>query len=415
MSDYIDNDIFPADWEPQDTNIKVIGVGGGGCNAVTYMYNQKIEGCSFMVCNTDSQALAKSTVPVKIQLGEGLGAGTDPEKARKAAIESQDRISKAIGKGTKILFITAGLGGGTGTGAAPTVAKIAKELGILTVAVVTLPFEYEGTETLSKAKDGVTELRQYVDSLLIINNEKLYEYFGDQLIQDAFPKADEVLATAVRGIVEVIEKPGHINVDLEDARTMLKNSGMALMGCGVGSGPNRLEDAIKGALESPLLNNYDLKTTQRMLINITVSRNEKGLSMIELCDLSKKILEYTGNNIVKFKRGIIWNEDPNADDTIYITVIATGFKADMSIFADRDLGKIIPIFSDFEYQPITDESQESGEIQEAEDEPVITKIGFDSDSNRPRFHFDAPPVLIVKEGDDRAELEMVSAYARSRA
>lgn len=245
------NMITPSDWTPENSIIKVIGVGGGGCNAVTYMYNQKIQGCTFIVCNTDSQALDRSNVPIKIQMGTGRGAGTNPTKGRNAAIESQDKIEKIVlESGTEMLFITAGMGGGTGTGAAPVIASMAKKHGILTVGVVTLPFENEGNESLSKAIDGIHELEKNVDSLLIINNEKLYDYYGDLLVQDAFPKADEVLATAVRGITEIIKKPGYINVDFEDVKTMMKDSGMALLGCGTGTGENRLEDAVRQALES---------------------------------------------------------------------------------------------------------------------------------------------------------------------
>ena len=211
MTDYIGG-VLPTDWIPENSMIKVIGVGGGGCNAVTYMYNQKIQGCNFIVCNTDSQALAKSNVPIKVAIGDGLGAGTDPSKARKAATESQDIIAeKVLDSGTKMLFITAGLGGGTGTGASPVIAKMAKDRGILTVAVVTIPFEEEGRLALAKASDGIHELERNVDSLLIINNQKLYEFFGNMLLQQAWPKADEVVATAVKGIIEIITKPGYIN------------------------------------------------------------------------------------------------------------------------------------------------------------------------------------------------------------
>ena len=201
--------IAPKDWVTSDEIIKVLGVGGGGCNAVSYMFRQGIKGCSFVVCNTDSQALQNSPVPVKIQMGPGLGAGTNPMKARNAAIESQDEIAaKVMDKNTRMLFITAGMGGGTGTGATPVIAKMAKDKGILTVAVVTIPFENEGNKAISRAIDGIHELEKNVDSLLIINNQKLYDHFGSQLVHDAFPKADEVLATAVRGIVEIIKKHG---------------------------------------------------------------------------------------------------------------------------------------------------------------------------------------------------------------
>ena len=269
-------EILPTDWKPENSMIKVIGVGGGGCNAVTYMYNQKIQGCSLIVCNTDSQALEKSNVPIKIPLGDGLGAGTKPDRAKIAASESQELIAKtALDNGTRMLFITAGLGGGTGTGASPIIAKMAKDRGILTVAVVTIPFKEEGRLAMAKANDGILELKRHVDSLLIINNEKLYSCFGTMLLQEAWPKADEILATAVRGIIEIIKKPGFINVDFQDVITMMKNSGMALMGCGTGKGKNRLEDAVKQALVSPLLNDFDLKTAKNRLINITVGRNDK--------------------------------------------------------------------------------------------------------------------------------------------
>ncbi|MBQ2197440.1 MAG: cell division FtsZ family protein, partial [Bacteroidales bacterium] len=224
MGDITDNlkldSIEPTDWTPIQSMIKVIGVGGGGCNAVNYMYRQKVQGCSFIVCNTDRQALDESPVPVKVHIGRNaLGAGTDPVKGRNAAIEAEELIKKVVlGEETQMLFITAGMGGGTGTGAAPQIAKYAKDKGILTVAVVTIPFENEGSMAMSRAIDGIHELVKNVDSLLIINNEKLYDFFGDHLIQDAFPKADEVLATAVQGITEIISKPGYINVDFEDIK-----------------------------------------------------------------------------------------------------------------------------------------------------------------------------------------------------
>ena len=296
MEDFINNiELTPTDWETADSTIKVLGVGGGGCNAVNYMYNQKIEGCTFIVCNTDSQALEKCDVPLKIQLGEGLGAGTNPTEGRNAALNSQDEIAqKVLGDNTDMLFITAGMGGGTGTGAAPVIAAMAKKKGILTVGVVTIPFRNQGNETMSKAIDGINELEKNVDSLLIIDNEKLFDFYGDLLLQEAFPKADEVLATAVRGITEIIKKRGYINVDFKDVKTMMKNSGMALMGCGTGTGENRIEDAVRLALESPLLNDFDLTTAKNVLVNITVGKNEKGMTMSELAHVSKLIKEYTG-------------------------------------------------------------------------------------------------------------------------
>ena len=341
-----------SDWTPIQSMIKVIGVGGGGCNAVNYMYRENVEGCSFMVCNTDRQALEESPVPIKIHIGRNaLGAGTDPTKGRNAALEAQEQIEKVVlNEGTQMLFITAGMGGGTGTGAAPQIAKMAKDKGILTVAVVTIPFENEGDMALSRAIDGIHELVKNVDSLLIINNEKLYEFFGGLLIHDAFPKADEVLATAVRGITEIISKPGYINVDFEDIKTMMKNSGMALMGAGVGSGENRIDEAVQGALHSPLLNDFDLTTAKNLLINITCGKNEKGLTMDDLKEINAKIADYTGN-VNKFKTGLVWETDPDIGDQVKITAIATGFKVnDLSKITKTDLGNLIIIGKDFQFE-----------------------------------------------------------------
>ena len=347
---------------PIQSMIKVIGVGGGGCNAVNYMFREKVEGCSFIVCNTDRQALDGSPVPVKIHIGDNaLGAGTDPAKGRKAALEAHDQIEKVVlGEDTQMLFITAGMGGGTGTGAAPIIAKMAKDKGVLTVGVVTLPFENEGENAMSRAIDGIHELVKNVDSLLIINNEKLYDFFGSHLVHEAFPKADEVLSTAVKGITEIISRPGYINVDFEDIKTMMRNSGMALMGCGTGSGKNRIEDAVKGALQSPLLNDFDLKTAKSLLINITCGKNDKGLTMDDLSEINHKISEYTGN-VKKFKTGLVWMTDPEIGDKIQITAIATGFKVnDLRKIARTDLGNMILIGKDFKFerQPLPEPEDE---------------------------------------------------------
>ena len=405
--------IAPMDWATSDEIIKVLGVGGGGCNAVNYMYTQGIKGCSFVVCNTDAQALKGSPVPVKIQMGRGLGAGTNPINGRNAAIESQDQIEKIVlDTHTKMLFITAGMGGGTGTGAAPVIAKMAKDKGILTVAVVTLPFLNEGNEALSRAIDGIHELEKNVDSLVMINNEKLHEYFGNQLIQDAFPQADEVLATAVRGIVEIIKKPGYINVDFKDVETMMKNSGMALMGCGTGSGKERIEKAVKAAFESPLLNDFDLKTAKKVLVNITCGHNEQGLTMDDLNEINKKIDEYTGraNN---FKRGLIWDDDPEIGDTIRITSIVTGLRFSDVIGPARDMGNYIMINRSFKYDK-ADVARAEG-ISLSEDAASST-IGFNSKSNVRNFKFDPDqkPALIVASNESRAELENIPAIRRAQ-
>ena len=413
IDDSMIDTIAPMDWATSDEIIKVLGVGGGGCNAVNYMFTQGIKGCSFVVCNTDSQALKGSPVPVKIQMGRGLGAGTNPINGRNAALESQDQIEKVVlDTHTEMLFITAGMGGGTGTGAAPVIAKMAKDKGILTVAVVTLPFLNEGNEALSRAIDGIHELEKNVDSLLMINNEKLHEYFGNQLIQDAFPQADEVLATAVRGIVEIIKKPGYINVDFKDVETMMKNSGMALMGCGVGNGKNRIEDAVRAAFESPLLNDFDLKTAKKVLVNITCGHNEQGLTMDDLSEINKKIDEYTGraNN---FKRGLIWDDDPEIGDTIRITSIVTGLRFSDVIGPARDMGNYIIINRDFVYNKA---DAARGEGIPLFEDAGSQQIGFNNKSNVRSFKFDpdVKPALIVARSESRAELENVPAIRRTQ-
>ena len=411
----IDNiEIVPETWIPDESIIKVIGVGGGGCNAVNYMYRQRIEGCTFIVCNTDRQALDKCDVPVKIQLGDdGLGAGTNPTEGRNAALNSQDEIEKILDNNTKMLFITAGMGGGTGTGAAPVIASMARKKGILTVGVVTLPFRYQGNETLSKAIDGISELENNVDSLLIIDNEKLFDVYGDLLIQDAFPKADEVLATAVRGITEIIKKRGHINVDFKDVSTMMRNdnrsgSRYALMGCGTGTGKNRIEDAVRTALESPLLNDFDLNTAQKVLINVTTGNNQEGLTMSQYREVSDMIQKYTGN-ADNFKSGLVFDETPEFGDRVNITVIVTGINMTMAL-PQTEIGNIIMIDSNFRYERGKAASEEGIDLPQVK----VHKIGYNSAPVRKKLTFDNNnrPALIVSEDQDRSVLENVSALRR---
>ena len=412
MNDFTaNNDIMPNDWIPENSIIKVIGVGGGGCNAVNYMYHNRIEGCTFIVCNTDAQALESCDVPVKIQLGEGLGAGCNPTEGRNAALNSQDEIAeKVINNNTDMLFITAGMGGGTGTGAAPVIAAMAKKKGILTVGVVTIPFKSEGNESMSKAIDGINELEKNVDSLIIINNEKIYKEYGDLLIQDAFPKADEVLATAVRGITEIIKKRGFINVDFKDVKAMMTGSGMALMGCGTGRGKNRLQDAVKMAMDSPLLNDFDIKTAKNVLINITSGSNKEGLMMKQLDEIDKMIKEYTGN-ANNFKRGIVFDDDPDFGDKVCITVIATGFKMARIIeITEGNLGNIITIDSNFIYRKNESGTEEGIELPEVRSQ----KIGYNNTAIRKRISFEEgrKPALLISEGEDKSELENTPAIKR---
>ena len=299
------------------------------------------------------------------------------------------------------------MGGGTGTGAAPVIASMAKKKGILTVGVVTIPFKNQGNETMSKALDGISELEKNVDSLLIINNEKLFDVYGDLLLQDAFPKADEVLATAVRGITEIIQKKGYINVDFKDVKTMMKDSGYALMGCGTGTGENRIEDAVKMALESPLLNDFDLKTAANVLINVTVGANKDGMTMAEYAKLSSLVTEYTGkaNN---FKSGIVFDEDPQFGDRVNITVIVTGINTVMAQ-PQTDLGNIIVIEEDFVH--IKGEGM-NGEIELPETK--VQKIGYNSTVLRKKHLFEdgKKPAMILKEGESKSELENTPAIRR---
>lgn len=312
------------EWGSLGRMIKVVGVGGGGCNAVSYMYSKGIEGCLFVVCNTDLKTLERCEVPTQIRIGNGLGAGTRPELGREYALQNADRIKEAlVDENTKMVFVTASLGGGTGTGAAPVVAEICKQAGILTIGVVTLPFATEGKYARLKALDGLDAMRMSVDSLIVIDNNKLYDHYGSLSVWEAFHKADEVLSTAVEGILGIIEKTGYINVDLNDVQTMMRDSGMALMGRGCGRGESRVDDAIREATDSPLLNNYDLKKATKVLVNVTCSASNQGLRMDELSLLENKIDEYLGIT-ENYKKGIVFDDDPEFGDKIDITIVATG-------------------------------------------------------------------------------------------
>ena len=407
-----DLEVTFTDWVPENSIIKVIGVGGGGVNAVNYMYNKRIEGCTFIVCNTDSQSLKKSPVPVKIQLGSGLGAGCNPTEGRNAALNSQQEIEeKILNTKTDMLFITAGMGGGTGTGAAPVIAAMAKNRGILTVGVVTIPFKNEGNESMSKAIDGIYELQKNVDSLLIINNEKIYTHYGSLLVHEAFPKTDEVLATAVQGITEIINKPGYVNVDFKDVKAMMTDSGMALMGCGKGEGKDRIREAVTGALASPLLNDFDITTAKNVLINITCGYNENGLLMDDLAEIDRLMTEQMGESANRFKRGIVYEMDPEFADKVNITVIATGFEMKrLNEITDVKLGNIIVIDSNFTYKKGTAATEEGIELPEIQSR----KIGFNSASIKTEFDFgqSGKPVLLVGEFDDKSELENTAAIRR---
>ncbi len=322
----MDKDLIPNDWEKRGNIITVIGVGGGGSNAVSHMYRQGLDDVDFIICNTDRQALEMSPVPNRIQLGpmttKGLGAGTDYNVGRKAALESIEEIRSSYGQDTQMVFVTCGMGGGTGTGAAPIVAQTAKERGFLTVGVVTIPFRDEGEEALYRAVQGIHELTKNVDCTLIIDNQKLYQLHGELDVFNAFPKADEVLATAVKSIAEIITCGGYINVDFADVKKVMQNSGVALMGIGEASGPNRAETAVEMAFHSPLLNNLDLNNVRNALVNISSSDGENAVTMSEMAQIMDYTKKYTGT-VINFKRGIVKKADMG--ETISVTIIATGF------------------------------------------------------------------------------------------
>ena len=307
--------------------IKVVGVGGGGSNAINYMYNQGINGVDFVVCNTDSQALQNSPVPNKIQLGvtltEGLGAGADPERGAQAALESIDEIKQMLNINTKMVFIAAGMGGGTGTGAAPIIGKLAKDLGILTVGIVTIPFQFEGKTRNVQAQDGIKKLRNNVDSLIVINNNKLRDVYGDLGFKKGFAKADEVLTKAAKGIAEVITNHYTQNIDLKDAKTVLENSGTAIMGSGSSSGDNRAKKAVELALDSPLLNDNRILGSKNVLLLIVSGEDEATID--EINTINELIQSEAGSTNIIMGLG----EDINLQNEISVTIIATGFAPDL--------------------------------------------------------------------------------------
>ncbi len=305
--------------------IKVIGVGGGGGNAVNHMYRQGITGVDFIICNTDSQALELSPIPNKVQLGasltEGMGAGSIPEVGKNSAIENIDDIKQMLGTNTKMLFITAGMGGGTGTGASPIIAQAARELDILTVGIITTPFSFEGKRRKMQAEEGMEELRKYVDSFLVISNDRLREIFGNLTLGAAFAQADDILTTAAKGIAEIITLPGYINVDFKDVRTVMKDSGVSIMGSYASAGENRAYEAVRGALASPLLKDNEIEGARYILLNI--SSGSKEVTMDEVSIITDYIQEEAG-----LMADLIWGncQDENLGEKISVTIIATGFQ-----------------------------------------------------------------------------------------
>src|SRR6188768_1818385 len=311
----------------QSSIIKVIGVGGGGSNAVNHMFSQNIEGVNFIICNTDAQAIAQSKVPNKIQLGphltQGLGAGANPAIGRQATEESLEEIKRILEVNTKMAFITAGMGGGTGTGGAPILAKICKDLGILTVGIVTTPFAYEGKKRIAQAEEGIMMLKNHVDTLLVISNDKLRHQFGNLKMKEAFGKADNVLATAAKCITDVINSTGQINVDFADVCTVMSNGGVAILGSATAEGENRAHTAIENALASPLLNDNDIRGAKWILININSAEGEHEFTMDEVEVIQNYLLEHAGED-TDVILGLGY--DNTLGNEIGITLIATGFE-----------------------------------------------------------------------------------------
>ena len=329
MSDNINPMVDFGAPEKENTIIKVIGVGGGGGNAVNHMYREGIHDVSFVLCNTDMQALNDSPVPMKLQLGkEGLGAGNKPEKARQAAEESINDIKSMLSDGTKMTFITAGMGGGTGTGAAPVIARVSKELDILTVGIVTIPFRFEGKKKINQALDGVDEMAKHVDALLVINNERLRKIYPELTVLDAFGKADDTLRVAAKSIAEIITNHGLINLDFNDVKTVLKDGGVAIMSTGYGEGDGRVKLAIQDALNSPLLNDNDIFNSKKILLSINFSNGSDkdnqsagGLMMEEMNEVNDFMEQFGSDFEIKWGIGL----DPDLGNKVKVTILATGF------------------------------------------------------------------------------------------
>ena len=386
---------FPHDAK---TIIKVIGVGGGGGNAVTHMYKEGIHNVTFALCNTDWQALDESEVPVKVCMG-GLGAGNVPEKAIAAAKESEDEIRKLLSDGTRMVFITAGMGGGTGTGAGPVIAGIAKEMGILTVGIVTIPFRFEGPQKIIQALTGVEKMGKNVDALLVVNNERLRNIYRDFTFTNAFKKADDTLTIAAKSIAEIITMPGYINLDFADVDTTLRNGGVALMSNGYGQGERRLEQAIEAAFHSPLLNNNDVFSAKKILFNISFSR-EFEIKMDELDFVNDFMARFTSQKI-----SVIWGTafDESLGDQIKFTVLASGFRMDH-----------IPEIKEKRAEDTKRKTEEEILIEidilkrQQDEEDLIARFYDDDDRKKIRIRPVAPSSIVVLSLEEMINDELIT-------
>lgn len=399
---------------PRDESpiIKVIGVGGGGSNAVTHMYNQGIVGVDFAICNTDSQAMELSPVPTRIQLGpdltDGRGAGSKPEVGKRACEESIEVVKTYLTNNCKMLFITAGMGGGTGTGAAPIIAKTAKEMNILTVGIVTLPFTFEGRRRTSQGHDGLSELKKYVDTLIVISNDKLRQIHGNLSISEAFGQADDILTTAAKGIAEIITVPGYVNVDFEDVNTVMRESGVAIMGTAAADGDDRARRAVDEALHSPLLEDNDIKGAQHILLNITSGTKE--VTMDEIFEITEFVQEEAG-----YGTDLIWGNcyDESLGEKISVTVIATGFEHRHPQVEKRNKDqRVVVSLDDDTKSKLARPTSKLSEIGFQESKEVDNSTTFEFDNIRDsiekyqqtRQTSDEPYIKDTSDQDDNAEM-----------
>jgi len=417
MTEKMANFSFP---EKAGAEIKVVGVGGGGGNAVNHMFKQGIRDVDFIICNTDAQALDASPIPTKVQLGasltEGRGAGNKPEKGREAALENIEDVKQALGENTKMVFITAGMGGGTGTGGAPVIAEACKERGFLTVGIVTIPFRNEGRRRIKQAIDGIEQLEGFVDSLLVINNERIREMFGDFGISEAFSRADNILATAAKGIAEIITVPGYINVDFADVETVMRKSGLSVMGTGVASGENRAEEAVEKALNSPLLNNNDIRGAKNILLNITSGNQEVTMDEVG------RITDFVQNK-AGFDADLIWGngKDEALGEMLSVTIIATGFSSSSipKITGNQIVEKETHHLTDEPVeQPVQNKSQEKTIEFNVEQERKQEESEFESlypKTTKERTTTEHKNVIVdysTMSDEDMEELENIPAYTR---
>ncbi|MCF8358543.1 MAG: cell division protein FtsZ [Prolixibacteraceae bacterium] len=390
----------------EEAIIKVVGVGGGGSNAVNHMCRKGIKDVDFIICNTDAQALSNSPVKRKVQLGssltEGRGAGNKPEIGKQAAIENIEDVKHAIGEHAKMVFITAGMGGGTGTGAGPVIAKACRDLDLLTVAIVTIPFRNEGKRRIQQAIDGIKELEDHVDSLLIINNERIREMYGDFKISEAFSKADDVLATAAKGIAEIITVHGYINVDFADVETVMRQSGVAIMGSAMATGDNRAIEAVESALTSPLLNNNNIKGARNILLNVTSGENE--ITMDEIGQITDYVQARAG-----YDADLIWGngKDESLNDDIALTIIATGFSTSSipEILATQKVEKT--------YHTLTGNPQQTEKkpaAKQSDEQPAPRQESIHFEVERPVDDFDSLYTSVSKGTNPQDDPSMKTSF-----